>query len=106
MKPLQTSEHTEKIKLARARLEILYADTGASTHRLTQWQEREALRAVLDELHRLNLAVSEQRATLQAVADRQNAEIRRKKATRKPADARSIRPTAQRTTENKRGHRP
>jgi hypothetical protein len=64
-------------ELARQRLEVLYADTDTGgprhpfLHRLTSPQldlftaDRDALRVVLDELHRLNLAASIQRAIIE-----------------------------------------
>jgi hypothetical protein len=53
------------IDLARQRLEILYADvsndhnSASPGHRIIMPLEREALRTVLDELHRLNQVVSQ-----------------------------------------------
>ena len=80
--------------VARHRLEVLWADTIAQEQRLARKviaEEHHALRTVLDELHRLNEAVSMQRKLLQ------NAQIRKKQGPAKPAGARTQRPTARNT---------
>jgi len=72
------------------RLEILLADTREQgpMERIMSSPDLDALTIVLDEIHRLNLAVSSQRKTLQSIADAKN------KARQKPAGARPQRPTA------------
>jgi len=87
----QTSDHIDRIAMARHRLEVLYADTDHSDgnqhgNRAAAWlsePDRTALRAVLDELHRLHLAVSEQGRTLVKLL------CAKKRPRRKPAAARS-----------------
>jgi hypothetical protein len=91
---IQTSDHIENIATARHRLQILFI--GRTVTNL----DRAAIRAILDELHRLHLAVSEQRKTLQSIAKRKN------KTSRKPAAAPSQRPTAHGTRQNKERHGP
>jgi hypothetical protein len=66
-----------EVDTARQRLELLYADTGdggprdphirrlSPTEAETFKAEHAALRTVLDELHRLNLAVSIQRGIIE-----------------------------------------
>jgi hypothetical protein len=88
---------------ARHRLEVLHADTAPGGSRdiahlrpsprtLDQFKaDREALRTVLDELHRLNIAVSEQRKTLQNIANT------KKSIARKLARERSPHAAARRT---------
>jgi hypothetical protein len=98
----QTSDHIESIKLARARLETLFADTadqGARHHGFLHKYERQAIRTILDELHRLHLAVS-----IQAKIILHNRKPQKSPA-RKPADARSAQPTAHKTRANKGSHR-
>jgi uncharacterized protein YecA (UPF0149 family) len=85
----------QNVELARHRLEILYADESENNQRrenILDLSEQAALRIVLDELHRLNMAVSEQRKTLQSIADR------KKKTHRKHAAARTGRPTTRSTS--------
>jgi hypothetical protein len=48
-------------EIARQRLEVLYHDCAERDRRGLDLAEQAALRAVLDELHRLNVAVSIQR---------------------------------------------
>ena len=100
MNAIATSEHIQRIEEARHRLEALHADTQPEETRgyITK-QERAAIRAILNELHRLNLAVSEQRKTLKSIATRKN------KSSRKPSAARSTQPTAHRTRQNKEQRR-
>ncbi len=76
------------VEIARHRLEVLHEDISAhgGENRMVNWNERNALRIVLDELHRLNLAVSSQLKTLQSIADRKKSE---KQSHRKPAGAQS-----------------
>lgn len=85
------------VEIARHRLEVLHADLTAEgpDERIVGYEERRAIRTVLDELHRLNLAVSEQAKTLRAIAEA------KKKARQKPAAARSRRPTTRKTSEKR-----
>jgi hypothetical protein len=56
------------LETARMRLEVLYADTSPNSPQPTpsdlSTKERQALRIVLDEVQRLNIAVSNQRKHL------------------------------------------
>jgi hypothetical protein len=84
-----------KTDLARHRLEILLADDTENNHtnkNILDLSEQAALRIVLDELHRLNTAVSEQRKTLQSIADRRIRIRAKKQPSLKPVGARSPRP--------------
>jgi hypothetical protein len=61
------------MQIARHRLEVLWADTTSGdlrSERILTFAEVLALRAVLDELHRLNLVVSLQEARLRAARNR------------------------------------
>ena len=98
---LQTSDHIQRIEEARHRLEVLYADTAHQYHTIHLGPPtRQAIRTLLDELHRLHLAVSEQRRTLKNIATREN------KRARKPSAARSQQPTAHSIRARKDSHRP
>lgn len=80
---------SEIVTAARHRLEVLARDTTYPDQRETRTVRHEealALRTVLDELHRLNVAVSEQRTKLEAL---ENERAIRKALNRKPAAARS-----------------
>jgi hypothetical protein len=86
------------IELARHRLEVLIADTVTERERELRRitaAERTDLIVILSELHRLHLAVSEQRKTLQTIADRKRRVTARKQPPLKPVGARSRRPTTQ-----------
>jgi len=74
---------SNEIELARHRLEVLYADSVELAGVVITKKERNALRAVLDELHRLHQAVSEQGRTLVKLL------CAKKRPHRKPAAARS-----------------
>lgn len=65
-----------QVDIARHRLEVLFADTDTKREgprtipgRWLEHQEREALRVVHDELHRLNIAVSQQARIIKNVAN-------------------------------------
>jgi hypothetical protein len=67
------TQGTVAIDEARHRLEVLQADTVTveqREHRRISTSERLAIIVVLGELHRLHLAVSEQRSTLARIAAR------------------------------------
>ena len=73
------------IQQARHRLETLWADTAlhqTRTRRHITTEERAAIRLILDELHRLNKAVSAQEAALRAARLRA-ARLRIRKAGKK-----------------------
>jgi hypothetical protein len=87
---------SKELEQARSRLEVLHADTEyeeGRLHRRVSPQESAAIGLLLEELHRLHIAVSIQRNTLLDIADR------KKKASAKPPDARSRKPTARRKAE-------
>jgi hypothetical protein len=80
-----------RIDDARHRLEVLQADTVTETqreHRRLSATERLAVIILLEELHRLHLAISEQGKTLRKTIQRHN------QARQKPTAARSPRPKA------------
>jgi len=72
------------------RLEILLDDTRQKgpMERIMSSSDLDALQIVLDEIHRLNLAVSSQRKTLRSIAHA------KKKASQQPPGPRPRRPTA------------
>ena len=85
------------VEEARHRLEVLYADMAGPflpPIRSIATPEREALRVLLDELHRLHVAVSTQRKVLE------NINAARKKRATKPAGARTRLPSTNRTSHN------
>lgn len=90
---------TENVEQARRRLHVVLQDTETQEHRdhrrLTPG-DREAIRAILYELHRLHLAVSRQRAELEK---RQSP---KKQAHHKPVGARTQAATAHKTKEKTR----
>ncbi len=54
---------SNEIELARHRLEVLHGER--TVRHILSWDETRAIRTLLDELHRLNLAVSKQRRQLE-----------------------------------------
>jgi len=86
---------SREVDRARAKITGLFLDTeheqGRDLRKLTA-SESEALRIVLDELHRLNVAVSTQRKELENRHPHEN------RAHRKPQDARSQTTTTRDTT--------
>src|SRR4029077_20790667 len=89
------------VSTARHRLEVLHADTICDedrSRRTVNLAEHCAIRKLLDELHRLHIAVCTQKKHLTAL-------LEEKTRNRKPADARSQPPTA-RSARLKAGKKP